>query len=111
MGTACTGNRNLYNHHYKLFYFLSRSASVLCVGHENFYQELRARTCCELAMNKGFYLTPDKLNALQTEPGTVYGASRSRQLGKNVVVASFNNFYKGAEIDGGNIAETVFELD
>ena len=111
MGTACTGNRNLYNHHYKLFYFLSRSASVLCVGHENIYQELRARTCCELAMNKGFYLTPDKLNALQTEPGTVYGASRSRQLGKNVVVASSNNFYKGAEIDGGSIAETVFELD
>jgi hypothetical protein len=64
---------------------------------------------CELAVQKEFYLTCDKVSALQT--GDVEHPTR-KQLGKNAIVACSQNYDQGLELaDSTKLAETVFELD
>ena len=65
--------------------FICRSASILCNGGENSHLKLRAKTVCELCLHKEFYLTTDKVSALQTEDG-------GKQLGKNAIVTCSQNY-------------------
>ena len=64
---------------------------------------------CELAVHKEFYLTSDKVSALQT--GDVEHPT-GKQLGKNAIVACSQNYDQGLKLaDSTKLAETVFELD
>ena len=63
-----------------------RSVSTLGTGHEDSHIEL---TVCELAVHKEFYLTSDKVSALQT--GDVEHPT-GKQLGKNAIVACSQNY-------------------
>ena len=83
---------------------------LICGNEEKLHCELRARTTCELVLHKSFYLTPDKLNALDTET-CVSEVKHHKPHGKNAIVASSNNYEKGLQWDPSNVPETVFELD
>ena len=48
---------------------LFRAVSLLCCGNENLHVELRARVVCELALNKDFYLTADKVSLYDNSSG------------------------------------------
>ena len=77
---------------------LYRAISILCIGNETLYTELRARTTCELVIHSDFYLCSDKCSCLAFD-GTLI---------KDVLALSSLNCPHTANAD---ICKTAFQLD